>query len=76
MLDANTIAIDITIVTYNSERALPRLLSSLLKQTIDLERLALRITDNGSGDGTAAVVDEFERRDRPVVLLGRGSEVG
>ena len=59
MRDATTIDVDITIVTFNSERALPRLLASLLEQTFDHKRLALRITDNGSRDGTVAILERW-----------------
>ena len=54
--------IDITIVTYNSAKLLPRLLVSLSTQTFDRRRIALSFTDNGSSDDSHALLAALARR--------------
>lgn len=55
----------ISAVTYNSERWIPGFLDSLLRQDYPLGLIELIVADNGSGDGTVALLREFERDHGP-----------
>ena len=53
--------VSIIIPTYNRQRCLSRAIESILKQTVqDFEVI---VVDDGSSDDTAAIVEEFTRRD-------------
>ncbi|CAN0618908.1 rhamnosyltransferase [Burkholderia multivorans] len=52
--------IDIALATWNGERYLPAMLESIAAQTFGNWRLVVR--DDGSTDGTCAIVDAFARR--------------
>ncbi|MFM0212261.1 glycosyltransferase family 2 protein [Paraburkholderia sediminicola] len=51
--------IDLSIVTFNSERWLDEFWKSLSAQRYPLEKISLLIRDNGSSDGTIAALREF-----------------
>lgn len=53
--------IDVSFVTFNSEKWLRSLMDSLLKQTYPLEKLMLTFVDNGSTDGTVRILEEMQR---------------
>ena len=50
--------IDVSIVTYNSERHLDDLIDSLCEQDIGSEKLNVRFVDNDSTDNTVARLKE------------------
>ena len=52
--------ISIIIPAYNIERELPATLDNVLAQTY--EKLEIIVVDDGSGDGTAAVIDDYAAR--------------
>lgn len=54
----------IVMATFNGERFLTRQLTSLLAQTTTDWHLWIR--DDGSTDGTVAIIDDFARRDRRI----------
>ena len=58
-MSSNTV--DITVVTYNSARVLPRLLVSVLAQSFDPRRISLAFADNGSRDGTLELLERWRR---------------
>jgi GT2 family glycosyltransferase len=61
---AHTDFVSITIVTYNSGRFIKRCLESVLAQRYAHKELI--VVDNGSTDGTAAILEQFEDRCRLV----------
>ena len=66
--------ISVIVPTYNREDTLPRALDSVLAQTFgDYEIL---VVDDGSTDGTAALLAEYEARDERVQFLRRPAERG
>lgn len=52
--------VDILVATYNGERYLAEQLDSLLAQTEKNIRILIR--DDGSSDGTAGILEEYERK--------------
>jgi glycosyltransferase involved in cell wall biosynthesis len=64
----------VVVPTYNERENIGLLLGKI----ISLEGLSLRVlvVDDGSPDGTAAVVEEISRRDGRVMLLNRGRKMG
>ena len=67
--------ISVAMATYNGERYLPEMLSSLAAQTRLPDELVVR--DDGSTDGTLAVVDDFAgRAGFPVHVLPAGERLG
>ncbi len=58
---ANRPRIDLTMVTFNSERWLADFLASLLEQNYPLSLISLYITDNGSTDHTRALLAELQQ---------------
>ncbi len=54
--------VDVSLVTYNSERWLTPLLESLLTQTTGTGHLSLLVRDNGSQDGTLTLLAELRAR--------------
>ena len=54
--------IDVSIVTYNSEKHLENLIDSLSKQDIGSEKLNVRFVDNDSTDSTRERLKEFASR--------------
>ncbi len=61
---ANTDAVSITIVTYNSGRFIKRCLESILAQGYRNKEVI--VVDNASTDGTVAILEQFENRCRLV----------
>lgn len=59
--------IDILLATFNSERFLVEQLDSILAQTDRDWRLLIR--DGGSTDGTAAILEEYRRREPERIVL-------
>lgn len=55
-------AVTVSVVTEDSERWLPGLLQSLRRQHYPLARLTLVLMDNGSSDGTVALLRDFQAR--------------
>lgn len=55
-------AVSIIIPCYNVERYLPRCVSSLLSQTIGLEKLELIFVDDASTDGTLNYLYQLEQQ--------------
>jgi GT2 family glycosyltransferase len=71
--------VDLSIVTYNSERWLDRFFASLAEQQYPLDRIALLIRDNGSKDGTVDAVKRLIAQYEPQfrsVRLDVGENVG
>ncbi len=67
--------ISVAMATYNGERYLPEMLDSLASQTRLPDELVVR--DDGSTDGTLAVVDDFvARAGFPVRVLPAGERLG
>lgn len=68
-------AVSVILPVYNTEKYLPRCLDSLLGQTFsDFEILAV---DNGSTDGSAAILHKYAQKDSRVrVLSSRPGDVG
>ena len=68
-------AVSVILPVYNTEKYLPRCLDSLLGQTFsDFEILAV---DNGSADGSAAILHKYAQKDSRVrVLSSRPGDVG
>lgn len=65
----NTPIVTVTICTYNGERFLAATLESVLQQTLlDLEVV---IVDDGSKDGTVALVKKYRQRDPRIRLFER-----
>ena len=64
--------VQILLSTYNGAEFLPELLESL--DTQSLQDFHLRVRDDGSTDGTLAILDEYTRR-RPATVE-RGAHVG
>jgi glycosyltransferase involved in cell wall biosynthesis len=65
----------VAMATYNGERYLPEMLGSLAAQTRLPDELVVR--DDGSTDGTLAVVDDFAARAGfPVRVLPAGDRLG
>lgn len=61
--------ISVIIPVYNQERYIPQCLDSTLDQTLgDLEVVCI---DDGSTDGSGAVLDEYAKRDPRVVVVHR-----
>ena len=67
--------ISVAMATFNGERYLPEMLASLATQTRPPDELVVR--DDGSTDGTLAVVDDFATRAGfPVRVLPAGDRLG
>lgn len=64
----------IIIPAYNREREIRRAIQSCLDQ--DFADFEVLVTDDGSADGTAGVVEEFVRRDSRVRLLRHSQNCG
>jgi glycosyltransferase involved in cell wall biosynthesis len=56
----NTPEISVVIATYNRRDRLRRCLEALSQQTYDPDRFEVVVADDGSGDGTADMVESFE----------------
>lgn len=66
--------VTIGVPAYNEERYIREALESLLKQTYP--NLEIIVGDNGSTDGTAAIVSEFAAKDPRVVLVKHLRNIG
>lgn len=66
--------LSVAMATYNGERFLAEQLDSLARQTRPPDELVVR--DDGSDDGTLAVLTEFERHGPFPVRVERGERVG
>lgn len=60
-------AVDILMSTYNGEKFLPAQMESLFAQTH--ANWALHVRDDGSTDGTAAMLEEYARQDARVRIV-------
>ena len=67
--------ITVGITAYNAAATLPALLESLLTQQYSLDRAEIIVADNGSCDGTAAIVRGYAERG-PVRLVEAGRRHG
>ena len=56
------IPIDITMVTFNSEKWLDGFFQSLMNQLYPLELISVYVVDNGSSDGTLALLEKWKKR--------------
>lgn len=59
--------ITIVVPAYNIEKALPRCLESVLAQTY--ENLEVIVVNDGSSDGTAAIIDAYAARDSRIKAI-------
>ena len=66
--------IAILMSTYNGERYLAQQLDSILAQTITDWRLTVR--DDGSTDGTVAVLREYSKKEPRITLVTDGENIG
>lgn len=66
--------VDILLATYNGQKFLPELLSSILQQTHKELRIIVR--DDGSSDGTCALLDAFAREDARITVLPSAGQLG
>lgn len=64
-------SISIVIPAYNEEKRLPRSLDSILQYlaTRDFQKVEILAVDDGSADGTAALVDTYARADSRIRLV-------
>ncbi|WP_347042826.1 glycosyltransferase family 2 protein [Brachybacterium nesterenkovii] len=68
--------IGVLTVTFNGERVLPELIDSLSRQRTDLSWEHV-IVDNGSSDGTIALLEEYrDRSGHPVKILDGSDRAG
>lgn len=66
--------ISVLMSTKNGEKTLPRALDSILNQTLtDLE---LIVCDDGSTDGTAALLEGYRQKDPRVIVLRNETSLG
>ena len=56
------IAVDISLVTYNSAKWLPALFDSLRRQSHPLHLISIYVVDHASADDTLAVLEDLKRR--------------
>jgi peptidoglycan/LPS O-acetylase OafA/YrhL/GT2 family glycosyltransferase len=56
------VAVDLTVVTYNSSKWLPGLFDSLRRQCYPLHLLSLYVVDHGSTDDSIAILDDLRRQ--------------
>jgi glycosyltransferase involved in cell wall biosynthesis len=81
MADANPLGVTIVIPAYNEESRLPATLDEVLRYLQQTPwDWSIRIVDDGSGDGTAAVAERYARAHPRVVLQrephgGKGAAV-
>jgi GT2 family glycosyltransferase len=54
--------VTVAVLAYNEERNLPELLASLAAQTFPADALDILIVDNGSSDGTRALVRQWQSK--------------
>lgn len=66
--------VSVVLPCYEAERFLAEALDSLLGQTFG--RLEILAIDDGSGDGTAAILDEFAARDERIRVLRNAENQG
>jgi dolichyl-phosphate beta-glucosyltransferase len=71
-------SISITIPAYNEERRLPKTLDSILAYLAgrDFSAVEILVVDDGSRDGTAALVESHARRDSRIRLLSNPGNRG
>ena len=66
--------VHILLSTYNGERYLAQQLDSILAQTYTDWRLYVR--DDGSKDGTVALVEQYAKKDKRIIPMHDGENVG
>jgi len=66
--------VDILLATYNGKKYLGKQLESILQQTHKELRIVVR--DDGSSDGSYALVEAYARNDRRVLLLPSAGRLG
>ncbi len=66
--------VHIVMATYNGEKYVREQLDSLLVQTH--ENLTIEVCDDGSTDGTVAIVEEYAKRDKRVSLYRNAKNQG
>ena len=74
MVTPNNPLVSVIMPVYNGERYLAQAIESVLTQSY--RHLELLILDNGSSDGTAAVIAEYARRDQRVRPLWEPAPLG
>lgn len=67
-------SVDILLATYNGQKYLPDLLRSILQQTHKELRVIVR--DDGSTDGTCAILEAFAKEDSRIVILPSAGQLG
>lgn len=66
-------SVTVLLCTYDDAETLPAALDSTLAQTLPRERFEVVAVDDGSTDGTSAVLDAYEREGVGVVRLARNA---
>ena len=69
MADAPKIKVSVVMPVYNGETRLRQCLDSLLAQT--LQEIQIIIVNDGSTDGTAAVLEEYARKDSRIYVMNK-----
>ncbi|WP_460980465.1 glycosyltransferase family 2 protein [Spirosoma fluminis] len=67
MVNSTTPLVSVVMPVYNGERYLAEAIESILTQTYT--HLELIILNNGSTDGTAAILDRYARRDKRIKIV-------
>lgn len=61
------VRVSVAMVTYNGEKYIRQQLDSVLQQLTEQDEVV--VSDDGSGDGTIAVLEEYQNRDRRVRVV-------
>ena len=67
-----SIAVSVIIPMYNAERHLEECLNSCLEQT--LEQIEIICINDGSTDGTAEILERYEREHSNIVILNKENQ--
>lgn len=62
LLSINSDTLDLSIVTYNSQRWIESFISSLLSQKMPCKQISLLWRDNGSSDSTLEILDRLQKQ--------------
>ncbi|MGP5123012.1 glycosyltransferase [Glutamicibacter ardleyensis] len=66
--DFSSAGVSIVVATFMGATRLPSLLNSILNQTLPLPLMELVVVPNGADDGTVALLEEWGKRHRAIVL--------